>query len=242
MNAGIYLTRDSKLITQSIYGGGRCFAEEFDKEWFDGIYTFKLDNNIITGLASDESEWAPGTWTMMLYDEDTGVIIGQWLIILEGGVKYHFAFSDSFLKGAGEDKKAEEFESKEKEIESWFTFKADESTDEWATFNFEGYYLEETDPQGYDKYYLMVCPEGNYATYEEAMNAHIGDYSDIKEKCPYKFSIDHSNIKNGKYTIVLAKMGGNVEVQFGAEKISAKEWKLDFTNAKTTHTLATAAK
>lgn len=75
VNPSFYLTRDSEFITQSIFGSGRDFDEEFDKEWFDGIYVFKLDNNMITGLASDESEWAPGslsTWTLIRQ-------FGQWL-------------------------------------------------------------------------------------------------------------------------------------------------------------------
>ena len=32
--------------------------------------------------------------------------------------------------------------------------------------------------------------------------------------------------------MVLAKMGGNVEVQFTAEKKNPADWKMDFTNAK----------
>ena len=85
MNPGFYLTRDSEFITQGIFGGNRDFDENFDKEWFDGTYVFKLDNNIITDLASDESEWVPGTWTMMLYEGESQLVIGQWLIVLEGG-------------------------------------------------------------------------------------------------------------------------------------------------------------
>ncbi len=235
VNPGFYLTRDSEFITQSIFGSGRDFDEDFDKEWFDGVYVFKLDNNIITGLASDESEWAPGTWTMMLYEGESRVVIGQWLIVLEGGGKYHFEFKDSWLRGAGEDRKAEEFDSLEKEVGSWFTFKADESYDEWATFNFDGYYLEETDPQGYDHYYLMVCPEGDYTTYEDADAADL-TYAGIGgfeyAKCPYRFSFEQDGIENGKYTMVLAKMGGNVEVQFTAEKKSPTEWEMDFSEAK----------
>ena len=235
VNPGFYLTRDSKFITQAIFGEIRPFDEDFDKEWFDGVYVFKLDNNIITGLASNDSEWAPGTWTMMLYDGDTDLVIGQWLIVLEGGGKYHFEFKDSWLRGAGEDRKVEEFDSLEKEAASWFTFKADESYDEWATFNFDGYYLEETDPQGYDKYYLIVCPEGDYTTYEDAdavdlTYCGIGglDYA----KCPYRFAFEQGGLANGKYTMVLAKMGGNVEIQFSAEKKSPSDWKLDFENVK----------
>lgn len=235
VNPGFYLTRDSQFITQTIFGSGRDFAEDFDKEWFDGIYVFKLDNNIISGLASDDSEWVNKAWTMMLYEGESKLVIGQWFIVLEGGGKYHFEFKDSWLRGAGEDRKVEEFDSLEKEVESWFTFKADESYDEWAVFNFDGYYLEETDPQGYDKYYLMVCPEGDYTTYEDAdavdlTYCGIGglDYA----KCPYRFAFEQYGIENGKYTMVLAKMGGNVEVQFTAEKVSATDWKMDFSNAR----------
>ena len=235
VNPGFYLTRNSELITQAIYGEFRPFDENFDKEWFDGVYVFKLDNNMITGLAADESEWAPGRWTMMLYEDESGLVIGQWFIVLEGGGKYHFEFKDSWLRGAGEDRKAEEFDSLEKEVESWFTFKADESYDEWATFNFDGYYLEETDPEGYDKYYLMVCPEGDYSTYEDAdavdlTYCGIGgfDYA----KCPYRFAFEQYGLENGKYTMVLARMGGDVEVQFTAEKKSPTEWKMDFSNVK----------
>ncbi len=235
VNPGFYLTRNSEFITQSIFDGGRCFDDEFDKEWFDGIYVFKLDNSMITGLASDESEWAPGTWTMLLYEGESGLVIGQWLIVLEGGGKYHFAFSDSFLKGAGEDKKVKEFDSLEKEVASWFTFKPEESYDEWATFNFNGYYLEETDPEGYDKYYLMVCPEGDYTTYKDADAADLTycgfgglDYA----TCPYRFSFEQNEIEPGKYTMVLAKMGGDVEIQFTAEKKSPTDWKMDFSNVK----------
>ena len=235
VNPGFYLTRDSEFITQSIFGSGRDFDEDFDKEWFDGIYVFKLDNNLISGLAADDSEWAPGTWTMMLYEGESQLVIGQWLIVLEGGGKYHFEFKDSWLRGAGEDRKVEEFDSLEKEVESWFTFKADESYDEWATFNFDGYYLKETDPQGYDKYYLFVCPEGDYTTYADADAVNLTycgiggvDYA----KCPYRFSFEQGGLENGKYTMVLAKMGGDVEVQFTAEKKSPTDWKMDFSNAK----------
>ena len=41
-------------------------------------------------------------------------------------------------------------------------------------------------------------------------------------------------LENGKYTMVLAKMGGDVEVQFTAEKKSPADWKLDFENARCT--------
>ena len=105
-------------------------------------------------------------------------------------------------------------------------------SEDWSEFYFDGFYLEETDPQGYDKYYMMICPEGEYATYEEA-GAVDFTYSDIQEKCPYKFSLENYTVSDfGKYTIVLAKMGGNVEVQFDAEKVNATEWKMDFSNAK----------
>lgn len=237
VNPGFYLSRNSEFITQSIFGDIRPFDEAFDKEWFDGVYVFKLDNNVITDLASDDSEWAPGTWTMMMYDEDTSLVIGQWLIVLEGGGKYHFEYKDSWLLGAGEDKKVEEFDSLEDEVASWFTFH--EYNDEWAEFYFDGYYLESVDPYGYDNYYLMVCPEGDYSTYEEAMDAHIGDYSGFGSRCPYVFSIYQYSIEPGKYTMVLARdgsndlgVGGNVEIQFGVEKIDATKWKFDFSNAK----------
>ena len=235
VNPGFYLTRDSELITKCILVGGRCFDEEFDKEWFDGTYVYKIDNGMLTGIASDESERAPGTWSMLLYDEDTHFVIGQWFIVLEGSGKYHFEFKDSWLLGAGEDKETEEFDSLEDEVESWFTFKADESYDEWATFNFDGYYLEETDPQGYDKYYMMICPEGDYSTYADADAVDL-TYAGIGgleyAKCPYRFSFEQNGIENGKYTMVLAKMGGDVEVQFTAEKVSATDWKIDFSNVK----------
>ncbi len=234
VNPGFYLTRDSQFITQSIFDGTRPFDEEFDKEWFDGVYVFKLDNNVITGLASDESDWAPGMWTMMLYEGESGIVIGQWFIVLEGGGKYHFEFKDSWLRGAGEDRKTEEFDSLEKEVESWFTFKVDESYDEWATFNFDGYYLEETDPQGYDKYYLKVCPEGDYTTYADADAVDL-TYCGIggnPAKCPYRFSLEQYGLEPGKYTMVLAKMGGNVEIQFTVEKKSPTDWEMDFSNVR----------
>ena len=41
-------------------------------------------------------------------------------------------------------------------------------------------------------------------------------------------------LENGKYTMVLAKAGGNVEIQFSAEKKSPTELKMDFLNAKCT--------
>ncbi len=235
VNPGIYLTRDSEFINQGIYDNARAFAEDFDKEYYDGEYVFWVDNTTITGLASDESEWAPGTWSVLLFNQDTRLVLGQWLIVLEGGGKYHFEYSDSFLFGAGEDRKVKEFDSLQDEVESWFSFKADESYDEWAVFNFDGYYLEETDPQGYDSYYLMVCPEGDYITYEDADAVDL-TYSVIGgleyAKCPYRFAIEQYGIENGKYTIALAKMGGNVEVQFTAEKNGPTNWKMDFSNAK----------
>lgn len=235
VNPGIYLTRDSEFITQSIYGNTRCFAEDFDIEYYDGYYVFWVDNNMITDLASDESEWAPGTWSVLLYNGDTRLVLGQWLIVLEGGGKYHFEFDDSFLFGAGEDRKVKEFDSLQDEVASWFAFKADESDDDWATFTFDGYYLEQVDPQGYDHYYLMVCPEGDYTTYEDADAVDLTycgfgglDYA----KCPYRFAFEQYGLENGKYTMALARMGGNVEVQFTAEKKSPTDWKMDFSEVK----------
>ena len=46
------------------------------------------------------------------------------------------------------------------------------------------------------------------------------------------FSFEQDGLENGKYTMVLAKMGGNVEIQFTAEKKSPTDWKMDFSNAK----------
>ena len=242
VNPGIYLTRNSEFITQGIFSDFRCFAEEYDKEWFDGVYVFYLDNSIITGLASDESEWAPGTWSMLMYEDDTGLVIGEWFIVLEGGGKYHFEYKDAWLRGAGEDKKVKEYDSLEKELEACFRFLPEESYDEWATFDFDGFYLEEIDPQGYDHYYLMVCPEGDYTTYEEAdavdlTSTGIGVFA--HRSCPYRFSFEQYGLEPGRYTMVLARdgrndlgVGGNVEIQFTAEKKSATEWKLDFKDAK----------
>lgn len=227
VNPGVYVTRNSESITRCLFDES-CFDESFDREWFEGEYVYRIDSRL-TDIASDD-EWAPGLWTMMLYEDETGLVIGEWLFAAEGGGKYHFEFRDSWLNGAGEAKKAEEFDSLQDEAASWFTF--NEYNDEWAEFLFDGYYLEETDPQGYDKYYLMVCPEGDYATYDEAMEAHVGDYSAISERCPYKFSIYHSGVGTGEYTVVLARNGGQVEVQFGAEKLNETEWKLRFDNAK----------
>ncbi len=228
VNPGIYLTRDSELITQCLFDEN-CFDETHDKEWFDGVYTFALDSRIADIAADDE--WAPGTWTMMLYDGESGIVLGEWFFIAEGNGKYHFAFKDSWLKGAGEDKKVQEFDSPEDEVASWFSFAPDESDDEWATVFFDGYYLESTDTEGYDSYYLMVCPEGDYATYADADAADI-TYCGIGNRCPYRFSFEQGNIENGKYTLALAKMGGNVEVQFTAEKKGPTEWEFDFENAK----------
>ena len=226
VNPGFYLTRNSEFISQCLFDE-YCFDESADKEWFDGVYTFALDSRI-SSIAADE-EWSPNTWTMMLYDGESNDVIGQWLFVTEGGGKYHFEYKDSWLKGAGEDKTPKEFDNPQDEIASWFTF--NEYNEEWAEFFFDGYYLEETDPQGYDKYYLMVCPEGEYTTYDEAMEAHLGDYSGIAEKCPYKFSIYHQDIEPGKYTMVLAKDGGDAEIQFGVEKTSDTKWTMDFSNA-----------
>lgn len=242
VNPGFYLTRDSEYVTQSIYGNTWAFAEEFDKEYFDGYYVFWVDSNVIAGLASDES-YAPGTWSVRLFDEDTGILLGQWLIVLEGGGKYHFEFNKfSWLYGAGEDRAVKEFDSLQDEVASWLTFKADESDDDWAVFNFNGYYLEQIDTQGYDSYYLMVCPEGDYTTYEEADAVDLTycgfgglDYA----RCPYRFAFEQYGIEPGKYTIVLARdgrnnlgLGGNVEVQFTAEKKGPKDWVMDFSSAK----------
>ena len=235
VNPGIYLTRNSEFITQAIFGDFRCFAEEYDKEWFEGTYVFYLDNGFLTNLASDESGWAPGTWSMLMYEADTGLVIGEWFIVLEGGGKYHFEYKDAWLRGAGEDKKVKEYDSLEKELEACFRFLPEESYDEWATFDFDGFYLEETDLQGYDHHFLMVCPEGDYATYEEADAVDL-TYTGIgvfaHRSCPYRFSFEQYGIEPGRYTMVLARMGGDVEIQFTAEKVSATEWKLDFSNAK----------
>ena len=235
VNRGIYLTRNSELINQEIYVNICCLAEEFDKEWFEGYYVFGVDNSVIKSLASDESEWAHRTWSMLLYNEDTGLVLGQWLIVLEGGGKYHFEFKDSWLYGAGEDRKVKEFDSLEDEVASWFDFKV--YSDEWSEFYFDGYYLEQNDSYGYDSYYLMICPEGDYTTYDEASGA-CYTYSGVREKCPYLFSMENG-CKLGRYTFVLARdgrndlgVGGNVEIQFEAEKINATEWKMDFSNAK----------
>lgn len=243
VNPGFYLTRDSENATQSIYEKPRAFAEEFDKEYFDGYYVFRVDSNAIAGIASDDSEWAPGTWSVRLFNEDTGILLGQWLIVLEGGGKYHFEFNTfSWLYGAGEDRAVKEFDSLQDEVASWFTFKADESDDDWAVFNFNGYYLEQIDSYGYDSYYLMVCPEGDYTTYEEA-NAVDFTYCGFGgldyARCPYRFAFEQYGIEPGKYTIVLARdgrndlgLGGNVEVQFTAEKKGPKDWVMDFSNVK----------
>ena len=235
MNPGFYLTRESERITQEILDEVRCLDDKFDKEWFDGYYVFALDNTRIIDLAS--GEWAPGTWSMLLYNGDTDIVLGQWFIVLEGGGKYHFEFKDSWLLGAGEDRKVKEFDSLQDEVASWFTF--NKQNEEWADFFFDGYYLETIDSSGYDGYYLMVCPEDDYATYQEAMEAHVGDYGTVGSRCPYKFSIYHESIKPGKYTMVLARsrsdelgVGGNVEIQFGIEKIDDENWKFDFSNAK----------
>ncbi len=230
VNPGIYLTRDSKFITQSIYENTHCFAKDFDKEYYDGEYVFRVDNNMITELASDESKCAPGSWSVLLYDEDTSLVLGQWLIVFDGGGDYHFEYSDSFLCGAGEDREAKEFDSLQDEVASWFSFNA--YSEDWSEFFFDGFYLEENDPQGYDKYYMMICPEGDYTTYEDA-DAVDYTYSGIVEKCPYKFSLENYCVPDlGKYTLVLAKMGGNVEVQFDAEKTNATDWKMDFSDVK----------
>ncbi len=215
---GVYLTEEAADNADFYY---EYINLSYDKEWFNGVYTFVLNDGNIE----------PGTYTMVLCDDDdSGNIIGEWIISKSKNGSIEFGFKDSWLKGAGESRNPAEFESLDKEVASWFTFR--EYDDEWAEFLFDGYYLEEVDPYGEDKYHLMICPEGDYNTYAEAMEAHVGDYSGIREKCPYLFSIDHSNIETGKYTMVLAKMGGNVEVQFGVEKVSPTEWKMDFSNAK----------
>ncbi len=221
---GIYLTEEAADAVDSYY---EYFDSSYDKEWFDGIYTFALNNDAIS----------PDTYTMVLCDnDDNGNIIGEWIFDKRKNGIIEIGFDDSWLKGAGESRHSKKFDRLEDEVASWFTFH--EYNDEWAEFYFDGYYLEEVDPSGYDKYYLMVCPEGDYSTCNEALDAHVGDYSDIREKCPYLFSIDHSQIETGKYTIVLAKNGssdndaGKVEIQFGAEKVSDTAWKLDFSNAK----------
>ena len=222
---GVYLTEEAADAVDSYY---EYFDSSYDKEWFDGIYTFVLDDESIE----------PGTYTMVLCDnDDSGNIIGEWIFVKSKNGDLEFGFKDSWLKGAGESRNAEEFDSLEKEVASWFTFK--ENSEEWAEFIFDGYYLESVDPYGYDNYYLMVCPEGDYSTYDRAMEAHVGDYSGIEEKCPYVFSINHSSIEPGKYTMVLARdgrndlgVGGNVEIQFSVEKVNDTEWKMDFSNAK----------
>ena len=51
-------------------------------------------------------------------------------------------------------------------------------------------------------------------------------------KCPYRFAFEQYMLENGKYTIVLAKMGGDVEVQFSVEKKGPTDWEMDFSNVK----------
>lgn len=222
---GIYLTEEAADAVDSYYA---YFDSSYEEEWFDGIYTFKLEDESI--------ECA--TYTMVLCDDDDcGNVIGEWIFNKDKSGNIEIGFDDAWLKGAGEGRNPEEFDSLGEEVESWFTF--NEYSDEWSEFFFDGYYLETIDPQEYDSYYLMVCPEGDYATYNEAMEAHIGDYSGINERCPYVFSIYHSSIEPGKYTMVLARdgrndlgVGGNVEIQFGVEKVNDTKWKMDFSNAK----------
>ena len=222
---GVYLTEEAADAADVYY---EYFDASYDKEWFDGVYTFVLQDDMID----------PATYTMVLCDDDdSGSVIGQWIFDKRKSGSIEIGFDDSWLKGAGEGRPVKEFDSPEEEIASWFTFR--EYSEDWAEFLFDGYYLEQIDEYGYDCYYLMVCPEGDYATYDEAMEAHVGDYSGINEKCPYLFSIYHPDIKPGKYTMVLARdgrndigVGGDVEIQFGAEKISDTQWKLDFENAK----------
>lgn len=215
---GVYLTEEAADAADVYY---EHFDPNYDKEWFDGIYTFVLKNDSID----------PATYTMVLCDDDdSGSVIGEWIFNKTKSGSIEIGFDNSWLKGAGEGRPVKKFDSLKDEVASWFTF--NELDDEWSEFFFDGYYLEEVDPYGYDKYHLFVCPEGDYSTFDEAMEAHVGDYSGFVEKCPYKFSIDHSNIGKGKYTMVLARMGGNVEVQFTAEKKSPTDWKMDFSNAK----------
>lgn len=125
-----------------------------------------------------------------------------------------------------------EFNSLGEEVESWFRYAKDECDEDWAVIYFDGYDLVQTDPQGYDKYYIMVCPVDDYDTYEDAgaVDLTYGVYD--SEGRPYRFGIEHWNVEKGKYTIVFAQMGGDVEIQFDAEKISDTEWKFDFENAK----------
>lgn len=215
---GIYLTEESADAVDSYY---EYVDTSYDKEWFDGAYTFKLNNDCI----------AADTYTMVLCDDDDcGNIIGEWIFKKDESGKFEVVFDDAWLIGAGEKKETKEFDSLEDEVASWFDFNA--YSEDWSEFFFDGYYLEETDPQGYDCYYMMICPEGDYSTYDDADAVDL-TYAGIGEKCPYKFSLDNYCVPElGKYTIVLAKMGGDVEIQFNAEKVSATDWKMDFSDAK----------
>ena len=222
---GVYLTEEAADDADVYY---TYFDSSYDKEWIDGLYIFKVADESIESA----------TYTMVLCDDDDcGNVIGEWIFNKDKSGNIEIAFDDAWLKGAGEGRNPEEFDSLEEEVASWFTF--NEYNDEWAEFFFDGYYLEMIDSYGYDSYYLMVCPEGDYKTYSEAMEAHVGDYSCIVEKCPYVFSIEHSSIEPGKYTMVLARdggndlgVGGNVEISFGVEKVNDTKWKMDFSNAK----------
>ncbi len=206
----------------------RCIASEFDKDWFDGIYTCYFEKENLDGIAASD-EWAPGTWSVLLYEDD--IVVGQWLFVAEGDGNFHFDFTSGWLIGAGEDRKVEEFETPQEEIASWFTFSTlpEETNDDWATFYFDGFYLESVDPEGYDGHYMMVCPEGNYTTYEEADAVDL-TYAGFNEKCPYVFGLEQSGIPEGTYTILIAQMGGDVEVQFTATK-TGNQWEMDFTDA-----------
>lgn len=231
-DSGLHLTTGD--IKQTLYSE-RCIDEKADKDWFEGIYTCYLEKANIDGIASSD-EYASKTWSVLLTDERLSLVLGKWNFVAEGGGKYHFDYTNGWLLGAGEDKKTQEYATPQDKIASWFRFGADEATDDWAIFYFSGFYLEQVDPQGYDKHYMMVCPQGNYSTYKEADEVDVS-YCDFSARCPYKFSFEQGGIPDGTYTIVIAQNGGDVEVQFTATK-KGNQWTMDFSNATSKYAAA----
>lgn len=217
---GIYLTESAADDADYYY---EYFNTEYDKEWFDGIYTYSFH--------MDQIE--PGTYTMVLNDnDDYGDVVGEWLFTKSEDNKVSFDFKDSWLKGAGEGRNPEDCDTISEEVSNWFSI--NELDSDWVEFLFDGYYLE-TPVDEDNQYSLMICPVGDYASIEDAWNACEEanlEMSGIWDKCPYKFSFDHSGIDKGKYTMVFGKRHEDVEIQFEAEKKTDTDWEFDFTNVK----------
>lgn len=192
-------------------------AAQDKNEWFDGVYHFNLALN----------EFPDGTYAMVLCDnDDGGKVVGQWGFSKDKSGSCSLSFKGARFDGAGESRKELEFDTPQKQIESWFGF---DFSDGYLTIIFSGFLLDEN-----KSHWAGICPEGEYKTFEEADRVDVSN-SPLALKCPYIFALEADSIENGKYTMVLCENEGKVLVQFGVEKTD-DGFKYDFTKAKSSMT------